>query len=110
MLQEVLAMLPDSSATACLVLRGGPPRFWYNPDSTLLASLRGGSRAVLATSDCPPTYDVMYVLRDADGKIASPQRPSGYVDPYVMQVHEHGVITSDSARALVRVSQGTMNR
>ena len=43
MLQEVLAMLPDSSATACVVLRGGPPRFWYNPDSTLLKSLRSPS-------------------------------------------------------------------
>lgn len=110
MLHEVLAQLPDSSTLACIVLRGGPPRFWYAPDSMLLGTLRSASRSVLTASDCPPTYDVMYVLRDSAGNVATPRRPPGYVDPYVMQVQEHGVIASDSASAIVRVSQGTLNR
>jgi hypothetical protein len=109
MLRLVLTQLPDSAVSACVVLRGGAPSFWYDPDSSLLASLRSTRRPVLRASECPPTYDVMAVYRDSAGNDVTPRRPPGYVDPFQIQIQEQRLIGTDSAYAVVRASQGTFN-
>jgi hypothetical protein len=110
MLREVLTRLPDSATSACVVLSGGPPSYWYDPDSALLAALRQTSRAVLRASECPPTYDAMAVYRDSAGNVVTPRRPPGYVDPYLIQVQEQRLVGTDSAYAVVRAWQGTLKR
>jgi hypothetical protein len=110
MLRAVLAQLPDSAISACVVLPGGPPSFWYDPDASLLGELRTTSRSVEQASECPPTDDLMVVYRDSSGKDATPRRPPGYVDPYWVRVQEQRLVGRDSAFAVVRASQGTLNR
>lgn len=109
-LQELLGMLPGQTTTVCLVLRGGPPSYAYNPDDKLLGSLRVTSRPVAAWDDCPPTYDLMYVLVDSAGHPINRARPPGYTDPHAVDVVEYGFAGTDSAFMSVRASQGTLNR
>ena len=85
-LRTVLARLPDSTASACIVLWGGPPSYWYDHDSSVLASLQSTRRPVLRSGECPPTYDVMAVYRDLAGNDVTPRRPVGYVDPFQIQI------------------------
>jgi hypothetical protein len=108
-LRTVMAQLPDSTTSACIVFRGGPPIYWYDPDSSVLASLRSTRRPVLRSSECPPTYDAMAVYRDSTGNDVTPRRPLGYVDPFLIQIQEQRLVGSDSAYAVVRASQGTLH-
>jgi hypothetical protein len=108
-LRTVLAQLPDSTTSACIVFRGGPPNYWYDPDSSILASLRSTGRPVLRSGECPPTYDAMAVDRDSAGNDVTPRRPPGYVDLFEIQIQEQRRVGSDSAYAVVRASQGTRN-
>jgi len=110
MLRAVLAHLPDSATSACVVLRGGPPSYWYEADSSLLANLRSTRRPVRRASECPATYDLMAVYRDSAGNDVTPRRPPGYVDPFWIQLQEQRLVGTDSAYAVVRASQGTLNR
>ena len=103
MLRIVLAQLPESTTTACVEVPRG------DPDSSLLVALRSASRLVVRLSNCPPTYDVIAVYRDSAGNDVTPRRPPGYVDPYWIRVQEPRLIGTDSAYAVIRVWQGTLN-
>lgn len=109
-LTATIRALPSDSAPVCLVLRGGPPAFAYSPPEVLLAALRTDSRRIVASPDCPPTYDLMSVLRDSSGRDVTPERPAGYIDPHLLVVDEYRLVGADSASMRAVAHQGTVNR
>jgi hypothetical protein len=108
-LRELIAALPNDSATVCLTLPGPAPAYWYSPDAGLLERLQTSTHRVVRPAQCPHTYDLMYVMRDSAGRNITPVRPPGYVDPYDVVVRAYRLHESDSASVTVTAHQGTRN-
>lgn len=108
-LASIIEDLPPDSVAACVTIRGGPPAYWYSPDSLLLHALSNGARRVKNPAGCPPTYGQMVRLVDSTGRSLSPAPPKGYVDPYEIVVNEYRFTSGDNATVVVRLSQGTRN-
>ncbi len=106
-LNEVISWLPSDTAAVCVTLAGGPPQYWYSPDTALLARLRGSARRVVGSHECPQTYDRMVFLVDSTGRALNPARPAGYVDPHLLTVREQRLVGVDSALAVLDAHQGT---
>jgi hypothetical protein len=108
-LASIIEHLPPDSVAACVTLRGGPPAYWYSPDSLLLRALSNDARRVTNPAGCPPTYARMVSLVDSTGRSLSPARPMGYVDPYEIVVNGYRFTSGDDATVVVHLSQGTRN-
>ena len=109
-LAEAIRALPSDSAPVCVTLRGAPPAIFYRPPPLLLVSLQTDSHRVVASPDCPPTYDLMSVLRDSSGRDITPVRPPGYIDPHVLVVDQYELAGADSVSFRAVAHQGTLNR
>ena len=108
-LASIIEDLPPDSVVACVAVKGGPPAYWYSPDSLLLQALSNGARRVTNPAGCPPTYGRMVRLVDSTGRSLSPARPDGYVDPYEVVVNGYRFTSGDNATVAIHLSQGTRN-
>jgi hypothetical protein len=108
-IRAVIDLLPSDTAAACVTLSGGPPAYWYSPDTSLMRRIGAGARRVVAPAECPPTYSTMIARIDSSGRPNSPVAPPGYVDPHEITVGERRMIGADFADVTIDVSQGTLN-
>lgn len=109
-LNEVISWLPSDTAAVCVTLAGAPPQYWYSPDKVLLANLRGSTRRVVGSHECPQTHDRMVFLVDSTGRALNTARPASYVDPHLITVREQRLVGIDSAMAVLDAHQGTRFR
>jgi hypothetical protein len=107
---ELIAALPDDSATVCLTLPGPAPAYWYSPARRLLEELRTPEHRVVGPLQCPQAYDLMYGVADSTGQNITPVRPPGYIDPHDVGVYTYQQVGSDSVSLVAVAHQGTTNR
>ena len=86
----------------CIALERGSTR--RDPEPELLRALALQPPAV-PMSHCPPTYGSWVV--DSGGRPHGPERPPGYVDPYLLNVSPAVPTVRDLVTVRIDASQGT---
>jgi hypothetical protein len=87
----------------CIVLERGSTR--RNPEPELLRALAMQPPAV-PMSQCPPTYGTWVVTVDSAGRPLEPERPPGYIDPYILGVSPAVPIVRDLVSVRIDAWQG----
>jgi hypothetical protein len=88
----------------CVVLERASDR--RDPEPELLRALDGHPAAV-PMSRCPPTYGSWVITVDSAGRPLGPERPPGYIDPYLLGVSAAVPIVRDLVAVRIDASQGT---
>ena len=87
----------------CIVLEGDSSR--RDADPELLGALNPEARA-LPMSRCPHTYGSFVVAVDAAGHPTGPERPSGYIDPYLLEVSRPLSVTPQLVAVRIHSTHG----
>ena len=88
----------------CVVLERASER--RDPEPELLRALHWQPPAV-PMSQCPPTYGSWVITVDSAGRPVGPERPPGYIDPYLVGVSAAVPIVRDLVAVRIDASQGT---
>ena len=88
----------------CIVLERGSAR--RDPEPELLRALAMQPPAV-PMNQCPPTYGSWVITVDSAGRPLGPERPPGYIDPYLLGVSPAVPIVRDLVTVRIDASQGT---
>src|SRR5215207_9536324 len=97
-------ILPLVPTPFCIIIERGSAR--HDPDPELLRALASES-PTLPMSQCPRTSGTWVVTVDSAGRPVEPQRPAGYIDPYLLGVSTAVPIVRDLVAVRIDESQGT---